>query len=145
MHLEYFQNQFSSVTQSCPTLCDPMNRSKPGLPVHHQLPEFTQNRCPLSWWHHPTISSSVVPFSSCPQSFPASGSFEVKRPWTFRIYASKRAEVLLKECHNCINNPPYSITSFFIKAESVGVWYISLLVTNSIDTVAFCNFNYKTI
>ena len=34
--------QFSSVPQSCPTLCDPMNRSKPGLPVHHQLPAFTQ-------------------------------------------------------------------------------------------------------
>ena len=34
--------QFSSVTQSCPTLCDPMNRSTPGLPVHHQFPEFTQ-------------------------------------------------------------------------------------------------------
>ena len=34
--------QFNSVTQSCPTLCDPMNRSTPGLPVHHQLPEFTQ-------------------------------------------------------------------------------------------------------
>ena len=34
--------QFSSVTQSCPTLCDPVNRSTPGLPVHHQLPEFTQ-------------------------------------------------------------------------------------------------------
>ena len=34
--------QFSSVTQSCPTLCVPMNRSMPGLPVHHQLPEFTQ-------------------------------------------------------------------------------------------------------
>ena len=34
--------QFSSVSQSCPTLCDPMNRSTPGLPVHHQLPEFTQ-------------------------------------------------------------------------------------------------------
>ena len=34
--------QFSSVTQSCLTLCDPMNRSTPGLPVHHQLPEFTQ-------------------------------------------------------------------------------------------------------
>ena len=33
---------FSSVTQSCPTLCDPMNPSTPGLPVHHQLPEFTQ-------------------------------------------------------------------------------------------------------
>ena len=35
-------NQFSSVAQSCPTLCDPMNRSTPGLPVHHQLPESTQ-------------------------------------------------------------------------------------------------------
>ena len=34
--------QFSSVTQSCPTLCDPMNHSTPGLPVHHHLPEFTQ-------------------------------------------------------------------------------------------------------
>ena len=36
------QVQFSSVSQSCPTLCEPMNRSTPGLPVHHQLPEFTQ-------------------------------------------------------------------------------------------------------
>ena len=34
--------QFSSVAQSCPTLCDPMNRSMPGLPIHHHLPEFTQ-------------------------------------------------------------------------------------------------------
>ena len=34
--------QFSSVAQLCPTLCDPMNRSTPGLPVHHKLPEFTQ-------------------------------------------------------------------------------------------------------
>ena len=34
--------QFSSVTQSCLTLCDPMNRSTPGFPVHHQLPKFTQ-------------------------------------------------------------------------------------------------------
>ena len=35
-------NQIRSVAQSCPTLCNPMNRSTPGLPVHHQLPEFTQ-------------------------------------------------------------------------------------------------------
>ena len=40
--------QFCSVTQSRPTLCDPMNRSMPGLLVHHQLPEFTSNSCPLS-------------------------------------------------------------------------------------------------
>ena len=36
--------QFSSVAQSCPTLCNPMNHSTPGLPVHHQLPEFTQTQ-----------------------------------------------------------------------------------------------------
>ena len=70
--------QFSSVAQSCPTLCDPMNCSMPGLPVHHQLPEFMQTR-PSSWWCHPAISSSVVPFSSCPQSLPASESFPMSQ------------------------------------------------------------------
>ena len=44
--------QFSSVAQSCPTLCDPMNRSTPGLPVHHQLPEFTQTHV------HPAIKKN---------------------------------------------------------------------------------------
>ena len=39
---EIFALQFSLVTQSCPTLCDPMNYSTPGLPVCHKLPEFTQ-------------------------------------------------------------------------------------------------------
>ena len=38
----FFNRQFSSVAQLCPTLCDPMNRSTPGLPIHHKLPEFTQ-------------------------------------------------------------------------------------------------------
>ena len=42
--LEKAEDQISSVAQSCPTLCDPMNHSSPGLPVHHQLPEFTQTR-----------------------------------------------------------------------------------------------------
>ena len=37
----FYISKFSSVTQSCPTVCDPMNHSMPGLPVHHQLPEFT--------------------------------------------------------------------------------------------------------
>ena len=41
-HSGLYKHQFSSVAQSCPTLCDPMNCSTPGLPVHHQLPEFTQ-------------------------------------------------------------------------------------------------------
>ena len=70
--------QFSSVAQSCPTLCDPMNRSTPGLPVHHQLPEFTQTHVHrVSDAIQP--SSSVVPFSSCPQSLPASESFTVSQ------------------------------------------------------------------
>ena len=47
-----FSVQFNSVAQSCPTLCDPMNCSTLGLPVHHQLPEFTQthvHRHDFSW------------------------------------------------------------------------------------------------
>ena len=40
--LQFSSVQFSSVAQWCPTLCNPMNHSTPGLPVHHQLPEFTQ-------------------------------------------------------------------------------------------------------
>ena len=70
-----FKCAYSSA-QSCPTLCNPMNHSTPGLPVHHQLPEFTQDSRPLSRWCHPAISSSVVPLSSCPQSLPASESFQ---------------------------------------------------------------------
>ena len=63
---------------SCLTLSDPTDCSMPGFPVHHQLPEPTQTR-PLSQWCHPTISSSVVPFSSCLQSFPVSGSFQMSQ------------------------------------------------------------------
>ena len=74
--------QFSSVAESCPTLCDHMNHSMPGLPVHHQLLEFTDLR-PLNQWCHPAISSSVVPFSSCPQSLPASKSFPVSQLFTW--------------------------------------------------------------
>ena len=72
----------SSVTQSYPTLCDPMNLSTPGLPCPSPTPRVYSNPCPLSWWCHPTISSSVIPFSSCPQSFPASGSFQMSHFFT---------------------------------------------------------------
>ena len=162
--------QFNSDSQSCSTLCDPMNHSTPGLPVHHQFPVSTQthvhcigdaiqpshplsspsppapnpnyytkysifkrkykefsrvnltrhssalfspsvqfsrsvlfdslwphepqharspcpsptpgvypNPCVLYWWCHPTVSSSVIPFSSCPQSFPEWGSFQMSQ------------------------------------------------------------------
>ena len=72
--------QFSSVTQSCPTLCNPMNYSTPGLPVHHQLLEFTQTH--VHRVVHPAISSSVVPFSSCSQSLTASESFPMSQLFT---------------------------------------------------------------
>ena len=76
--LPWVSVQFISVTQSCPTLCDPMNCSMPGLRVHCQLAVYS-NSCPLGRWCHPTISSSTVPFSACLQSFPASGSFQMSQ------------------------------------------------------------------
>ena len=71
--------QFSSVAQSCPTLCDSMNRSTPGLPVHHQLSEFTQTHVLRVSDAIQPSPSSVVPFSSCPQSLPASESFPMSQ------------------------------------------------------------------
>ena len=65
--------QFSSVAQSCPTLCNPMDCSMPGFLVLPCLLEFTQTH--VHQWCHPTISSSIAPFSSCLQYFPASWSF----------------------------------------------------------------------
>ena len=74
--------QFSSDAQVCPTLCDPMDCSTPGVPVHHQLPRVYSNSCPLSRWCDPTISSSVIPLSSRLLSFPASGSFQISQFFT---------------------------------------------------------------
>ena len=85
-HIKMLHNvhhQFSSVTQLCLTLCDPMNRSTPGLLVHHQLPEFTQ---PLVHRVSDAIQPSyplLSPFSSCPQSLPASESFPMSQLFTW--------------------------------------------------------------
>ena len=70
--------QFSSVTLSCPTL-QPHELQHARPPCPSPTPGVYLNLCPLSRWCHPTISSSVVPFSSCPQSFPASGSFQMSQ------------------------------------------------------------------
>ena len=91
--------QVSLATQSCPTLWP--------HEVQHTRPPCLlaptgaySNSCPLSWWCHPTISSSAVPFSSCLQSFPASGSFPVSQffpsdgqsIWTFSFSISPSNE-----------------------------------------------------
>ena len=74
--LSFIQFSRSVVSNS---FSDPMDCSTPGLPVHHQILVMGTNSCPFSWWCHPTISSSVVPFSSHLQSFPASGSFPMSQ------------------------------------------------------------------
>ena len=71
--------QFSSVAESCLTLCNPMDWSTPGFPVPSPNPRACSNSCPSNWWCHPTISSSVVPFSFCLQPFPASGSLLISK------------------------------------------------------------------
>ena len=74
--------QFSSVAQLCPTLYDPTNRSTPGLPASPTAGVHSNSR-PSSRWCHSAISSSVVPFSSCPQSLQASGSFPMSQLFTW--------------------------------------------------------------
>ena len=57
----------------------PHGRQHTRLPCPSLSPGVCSNSCPFSWWCHPTVSSSVAPFSLCPQSFPASGSFPMSQ------------------------------------------------------------------
>ena len=87
---------FSSVAQSCPTLW-PHGLQHPRLLSPLLSHRVCSNSCPLSWWCHPTISSSVVPFSSRLQSCPPSGSFQISQffaPGGQRIGVSASASVL---------------------------------------------------
>ena len=70
--------QFSSVAQSCLTL-RPNGLQHARLPCPSPTPRACSNSCPSCQWCHPTISSSVIPFSSCLQSFPASGYFPMSQ------------------------------------------------------------------
>ena len=79
-----------SFTQSCLTLCDPHGLQHTRLPCPSPSPRAGSNSCPLSRWCHPTILSSVIPFSSCTQSFPASRSFPVSQ---FFVSGGKRIGV----------------------------------------------------
>ena len=77
----FFNIQFSLVVQSCLTL-RPHGLQHARPPCPSPTSRVYSNSCPLRWWYHPTISSSVVPFSSCLQSFPASGSFPMSQFFT---------------------------------------------------------------
>ena len=92
----------SSVTQLCLTLCDPMD----WLPCPSPTSKAYSNSCPLNQWCHPTISSSVIPFSSHLQSVPASGSFQMSRFFTSgsqSIGVSASASVLPNEYSRLIS------------------------------------------
>ena len=74
--------QFSSVQFNRLAASDslrPHGRQHTRLPCPSPTPRACSNSCPSSWWYYSTISSSVVPFSSCLQSFPASGSFQISQ------------------------------------------------------------------
>ena len=108
-----------SVAKSHLTFCDPINCSTPGFPVLHSLPEFAQTHV-----HWATMSSSVVPFSSCPQSIPASGSFPVS--WLFASAgqstgASASASVLPMTIQGWF---PLGLTGL-IFSLSKGLWRVS--------------------
>ena len=95
--------QFSSVTQSCLTLW-PHGLQYTRLPCPSPTPRAYSNSCPSSQWCHPTISSSVVPFSSCLQSFQASGSFQTSRFFTSgsqSIRVSASTSVLPMNSEDC--------------------------------------------
>ena len=90
-----FIYQFSHLVVS--DSLQPHGQKHTRLPCPSPTPGACSISCPLSWWSHPTISSSVVPFSSCFQSFPASGSFPVSQFFTSggqRTGASASASVL---------------------------------------------------
>ena len=76
--------QFSSVSQSCPTL-RPHELQHARPPCPSPTPRVHSNSCPSSRWCHPAISSSVVPFLSCPQSLPASESFPMSQLFSWGV------------------------------------------------------------
>ena len=90
--------QFISVAHSCLTL-QPHALQHARLPCPSPTPRVYSNSCPLSWWCHPTISCSVVPFCSCLQSYSASGSFQMSvicirwpKYWSFSFSISPSNE-----------------------------------------------------
>ena len=79
----------------CLTLCNPMDCHTPGLPILHYFPEFAQIHVHWVNWH-PTVSSSVIPFPYCPQSFPASGSFPMSQLIVPKVLELHKVELLVE-------------------------------------------------
>ena len=99
LYVIYFRKK-DSVQFSCSVMSDslrPHELQHARPPCPSPTPGVYPNSCPMSWWCHPAISSSVIPFSSCPQSLPASGSFPMSQLFTWgcqSIGVSASASVL---------------------------------------------------
>ena len=92
------------------------------LPCSSPTPRACSNSCPSSWWCHPTISSSAVPFSSCPQSFPASESFQMRQLFASggqRIGVSASASVLATNIQDWF---PLGLTGLFFLLSKSLLW-----------------------
>ena len=124
--VKIFKSQFSSVQFSRSVMSDsswPHGPQYTRPPCPSPTPGVYSNSSPLSWWCHPAISSSVVPFSSCPQSLPASESFPMSQLFTWRgqsIGVSAAASVLPM---NTQDWPPLGCTGW-ISLQSKGLWTV---------------------
>ena len=121
--------QFSSVSQSSPTL-RPHGLQHARPPCQSPTPEVYSNSCSLSRWCHPTISSSVVPFSSCLQSFSASWSFQMNQFFTSggqSIGVSASASVLLMNIQDWF---PLRLTGLILQSRGLSRVFSNTTVQN---------------
>ena len=128
MHACRLYSIISSVAQSCPAL-RPHGLQHARLPCPSLTPGVHPNPCPLSRWCHPTVSSSVIPFSSCLRSFPVWGSFPMSQLFTSggqSTGVSASASVLPMNIQDCF---PIGLTGWII-TESTKAWF-SLKGTSS--------------
>ena len=121
----HIANSHSVQSLSCVWMCNPMDCMQyTRLPCPSPTPGAYSNSCPSSWWYHPTILSSVIPFSSHLQSLPQSGSFPVSQFFTSgdqSIRVSASASVL-----------PMDIQDWFPNGYLFYIWY-------------YCFFLYKAL
>ena len=129
--------QFSSVAQSCPTLFDPMNRSTPGLPVHHQLPEFTQT-------HVHRVGDAIQPSHplSSPSS-PAPNPSHHQGPFQWVNSSHEVAKVLefqLQHYCFCFGSIPSFFLELFLHWSPVAYWAPTDPGSSSFSILSFCLF-----
>ena len=115
------------VAKFCPTL-QPHGLQQARLPFPPPAPGTCSNSCPLSWWCHPTISSSVVPFSSYLQSFPASRSFPMSS-----LFASDAQKVLELQFQHEFSSVQLLNHVRLFATPWIAARQASLSITNSVD------------